>query len=98
MAGKKRAIRESQRRELAIKSGGVPGETTVSPCHYCGAPGFITWHRLFSGRPSAWVSFSHEIDHVIPESRGGSGDVDNLVLACRTCNRKKGARDALVQG
>lgn len=98
MAGKKRAIRESQRRELALKSGGAPGETTVAPCHYCGALGRICWFRLRDGRPGAWVSFDHEIDHVIPESLGGSGDADNLVLACRTCNRKKGARDALVQG
>lgn len=30
------------------------------------------------------------IDHVIPLSRGGTDDLENLVLLCRTCNSKKG--------
>lgn len=30
-----------------------------------------------------------ECDHVIPVSRGGSNDLDNLVTACRPCNRSK---------
>jgi 5-methylcytosine-specific restriction endonuclease McrA len=33
-----------------------------------------------------------EADHVIPESRGGLGTVENLVTACRKCNSKKKAR------
>jgi len=32
------------------------------------------------------------IDHVIPSSRGGSDDLDNLVGCCRRCNASKGAR------
>ena len=32
------------------------------------------------------------IDHIIPRSCGGSDDIDNLVTACMTCNRKKNAR------
>lgn len=35
-----------------------------------------------------------ECDHVIPVSRGGSHDDDNLVTACFSCNRSK--RDKLV--
>lgn len=62
------------------------------PCHYCGTQGTIYWFTLSSGRPSGWVWFGHEIDHLHPESLGGSGDVDNLVLACQGCNRRKGAR------
>jgi 5-methylcytosine-specific restriction endonuclease McrA len=31
-----------------------------------------------------------EIDHVIPQSRGGSNRVANLVMACRLCNLAKG--------
>lgn len=31
-----------------------------------------------------------EIDHVIPVSKGGSHEEDNLKTACRSCNRKKG--------
>jgi hypothetical protein len=30
------------------------------------------------------------IDHVIPRSRGGSNDLSNLVLCCRSCNSSKG--------
>lgn len=33
-----------------------------------------------------------EIDHVHPLSKGGRNDKDNLVLACRRCNRQKGAK------
>jgi 5-methylcytosine-specific restriction endonuclease McrA len=32
------------------------------------------------------------IDHVIPESRGGTDDDDNLVTACKPCNSSKGAQ------
>jgi len=35
---------------------------------------------------------NYHIDHVIPLARGGSNKPDNLVLACPTCNRKKGAK------
>lgn len=35
-----------------------------------------------------------ELDHVVPWSRGGQHTADNLVLACRPCNRSKGARTA----
>lgn len=30
-------------------------------------------------------------DHIIPVSRGGSGDPSNLTTACASCNTKKGA-------
>ena len=33
----------------------------------------------------------HTLDHVVPKSAGGKGRMDNLVLCCVTCNRKKGA-------
>ncbi|MEZ4662735.1 MAG: HNH endonuclease signature motif containing protein [Caldilineaceae bacterium] len=33
-----------------------------------------------------------EIDHIIPESRGGSSEEDNLVLACPVCNSHKGVQ------
>lgn len=33
-----------------------------------------------------------ECDHVVPIARGGGNLDDNLVTACRTCNRDKGAK------
>lgn len=33
-----------------------------------------------------------EIDHILPVRLGGSNCVDNLTVACRTCNRSKGAK------
>ncbi len=32
------------------------------------------------------------LDHVIPRSRGGRGDWDNLVTCCQACNNHKGNR------
>jgi hypothetical protein len=34
------------------------------------------------------------IDHRIPVSRGGDDRLENLALACRTCNYRKGGRTA----
>jgi len=31
-------------------------------------------------------------DHVVPRVRGGSDDIENIVLACNDCNSEKGAR------
>lgn len=42
-------------------------------CFYCGAD----------------VSGAMEVDHVVPVARGGTSMLWNLVVACRTCNRKK---------
>lgn len=33
-----------------------------------------------------------EVEHIVPESRGGSTTLDNLWLACSLCNRHKGDR------
>ncbi|MCJ2086518.1 HNH endonuclease [Methylobacterium sp. E-005] len=33
-----------------------------------------------------------EIDHVVPYSRGGENDPSNLCVACKPCNRSKGAK------
>ena len=45
-------------------------------CQYCGeSPG----RQLLT------------VDHVIPRSRGGAHDWDNLVSACACCNQKKGS-------
>ncbi len=33
-------------------------------------------------------------DHVVPISRGGTDDIENIVPACRSCNSRKNARSA----
>ena len=32
------------------------------------------------------------VDHVVPRCQGGADDEDNLVVACRACNSRKGGR------
>lgn len=86
---KKKAIPAASRRGLALANGAKPLETTDAACHYCGAPGRIHWITR------SWVWFENlEMDHVKPESLGGNSLPKNLVLACRRCNRSKGARHA----
>jgi 5-methylcytosine-specific restriction endonuclease McrA len=89
---RKKAIPNAVRRGVALKYGCPPGGRLIVSCHYCGAADEIFWHRNFDGSPSGWVSFGHELDHVYPEFLGGLATVDNIVLACRSCNRRKGHR------
>lgn len=60
--------------------------------------------RIISHKPSKGMIYKRDdnkcqycgstrhltIDHVIPKSKGGSEDWDNLVVACSSCNTKKG--------
>lgn len=52
-------------------------------CWYCKCP-TIT---LDQGHP-----MRRTLDHVIPQKFGGKDDLDNLRIACSTCNSKKGAQ------
>jgi hypothetical protein len=89
---KKRAIPCASRRALAERYGCQPGQNIAAYCP-CGAPGKIHWFPLTNGRAGSWVAFSGlEIDHIIPEFRGGTSDPENLTLLCRRCNRSKGAK------
>jgi 5-methylcytosine-specific restriction endonuclease McrA len=36
------------------------------------------------------------VDHLVPRSRGGEDGGENLVIACRPCNSRKGARDLMT--
>jgi 5-methylcytosine-specific restriction endonuclease McrA len=85
---KKKRIPDGERRRVAIKYGLVCGDRKEIPCHYCGSIGIAHW---FEGR--SWVAFQDlEMDHVFPESLGGLGVAENIVLACRACNRSKGTK------
>ena len=51
-------------------------------CYLCGIAIDITAHFL--------AATSRTIDHIIPISRGGKHELDNLAFACRKCNLRKG--------
>lgn len=52
-------------------------------CEYCRTSERLTGYAL-------------EVDHIVPQSRGGTSDINNLCLACRRCNAYKSAHtDAL---
>ena len=46
-------------------------------CEYCHAPELI-------------FNFPFEVEHIVPLFKGGQDTDDNLALACRSCNLRKG--------
>jgi HNH endonuclease len=43
----------------------------------------------YCGYPEAASSTPLEVDHIVPEAKGGSTTLDNLALCCRSCNLHK---------
>ena len=39
--------------------------------------------------PEAFHSGRFAVDHIFPRIKGGTDDLDNLALACRSCNERK---------
>lgn len=71
-----RYIRIPRRLKLPCSRRGVLARDHDT-CQYCGTQ---------PGRTNL------TIDHVVPRSQGGQTMWDNVVTACRECNRKKGGR------
>jgi len=46
-------------------------------CQYCGVKG---------------TQFELTLDHILPRSRGGRDEAENLCAACKPCNQRKGMR------
>lgn len=92
---RKQPIPEQVRRDVAARYGCSIGGRVLARCAYCLGNGEIEWfapcHRPGKGRVAL---LGLEFDHVIPESLGGLSVESNLVLACRPCNRSKGAKPA----
>ena len=57
----------------------VVRERAQRRCEYCHAD-------------ERWQFVRFTLDHVLPQSVGGSDDADNLALACRNCNERRGNR------
>jgi hypothetical protein len=48
-------------------------ERAAYRCEYCHAPEIV-------------FNFPFEVEHIVPQARGGSDEPENLALACRSCN------------
>ena len=59
-------------------------DRTGGKCFYCGKQLVLANHGK-DGALGAW-----EVDHFIPESKGGASAFSNLVPACIPCNQAKG--------
>ena len=83
----------------AIDSDGGPFAKHIRP--WSGRPSGLVWSEIRSkvfARDNYVCRYCGsrgrrlECDHVVPVSMGGSSDPENLVTACKTCNRSKRAR------
>ncbi len=64
---------------VSVLSRRVVRERAQLRCEYCHAD-------------ERWQFIRFTIDHIRPQSAGGPDDVDNLALACRNCNERRGNR------
>lgn len=62
--------------------------SVITECSYCG----LTGDRDTGPDGKTW-----HIDHIIPISKTGTNELDNLCKACATCNVKKGDRLVAVR-
>ena len=49
-------------------------------------------HCEYCHADERWQFVRFTVDHIVPQSAGGSDDADNLALACRNCNERRGNR------
>ena len=69
--------REARKANMITTVHGIVRDRDQMRCRYCGAS--VEGYRF-------------HYDHVVPVKLGGQSTIDNLVLACPSCNQKKGAR------
>lgn len=60
------------------------GRAWVGKCFYCGT-------RLVIGLDGSFQSHA-TVEHILPRHQGGTNDLPNLALACKSCNQEKGRR------
>ncbi|SFD42383.1 HNH endonuclease [Algibacter pectinivorans] len=49
-------------------------------------PNALKWERQNINQHSAFQAMWLQYDHLLPHSRGGNNDLDNLVITCAPCN------------
>jgi hypothetical protein len=54
------------------------------------------YHCEYCGYPEAASSTPLEVDHILPEARGGPTTFNNLALCCRRCNLHKHVKTEAV--
>lgn len=72
--GMNTGMRRSLRARLLNRDGNV--------CHYC-------TEEMVDPKVARNGSKMMTLEHVVPQSRGGSDDISNLVLACSECNNNR---------
>lgn len=75
-----RAVKNNRRAAVgSLKAADIRGrlEQQGRRCFYCGDE----------------LGADYHVDHFIALARGGTNDATNIVIACPTCNRRKGAKD-----
>jgi 5-methylcytosine-specific restriction endonuclease McrA len=82
----KKAIPNAVRRAVAEKYGVIKeGDRAIVKCYYCDNKGEAIMMN------NHWVHFPNlELHHLVPEIHGGESTAENIVLACRSCNRTRG--------
>ena len=76
--------RKRQKLELSGSKRAAVIRKSDERCWYCGQD--MRWDGTIE---HPWNT---TIDHVVPVSRGGTDDLENLVYCCRGCNQRKGTR------
>lgn len=90
---KKRAIPGPVKVAVVRAASAKPGGTSPIECAYCGAKGEVWWPLTYTDKVGChMVMKGFEFDHVHPEFHGGAATPENIVIACRPCNRSKGAK------
>ncbi len=65
------------RRNLIIRDSALVNGKPTLVCQYCGTP---------------LTTETYSVDHIVPRSRGGVSEWENMVACCKDCNSKKGNR------
>jgi hypothetical protein len=65
-------------RSMVMDKTAVPTNTPMVRCWYCG---------------EILLLEEAQIEHQTPRSRGGTGNIENLVPSCASCNCRKGSRN-----